>query len=233
MKTTTAKLLGWLMLWLVCSCQKENPTDLPPTKPPLLLPPVITYPLPNSVNGNCVLLQWQAIEQAQRYTLQIATDTVFTMGGSLLLHTEPPANQTSMLLNLPNGNYWCRINAVAQTSSSVWSAILAFSVFTTLPQNCANTQLISPQLLLPQVNAQLQGATQTFTWQAVPAALQYRLQISGMQDFSQLLYNNANVSVTTRTVQNFVPGMYFWRVMATNGYEQSNWSETRPFTILP
>ena len=233
MKTTLAKLTGIVMLCLVTSCHKEPQTGLPGAQAPLLLPPAITYPLPNSVNGNCVPIQWQAAEGAAHYTLQIATDSVFAFGSSVILQTTLPANENQHLLNLPNGGYWCRINMAAQTGISPWSAAMAFSVYTTTPENCTGAQLISPQLLLPQANAQLSGTTQTFTWLAVPAALQYRLQISGSQDFSELLYNNASISLTFRTVQNFVPGMYFWRVMATNNIEQSNWSETRLLTILP
>lgn len=231
MKTALTKLL--VLFCFISSCHKETETVLPADEQPLPSPPAILYPPPNSVNGNCVLLQWQTVEQALYYTLQIATDTFFAAGGSLLLHLEPQANQTTQLLNLLNGNYRCRMNTVTQTGSSLWSAALAFSVYTAMPENCTGSQLISPQLLLPQSNAQLQGTTQTFTWQTVPAALQYRLQISGKQDFSEILYNNANLVLPSRTVQNFVPGMYFWRVMATNNIEQSNWSETRLLTILP
>lgn len=236
--TNLRSYCAYLLLVLITgatltSCQKEE-TINPDTQ--ILLPPIITYPPQGSQQTNCILIKWNTVNNAQAYTLQVATDTLFSYGGSIILQTTVyDASQILITLN-QGGQYYARLSAINQTqTSSAWSAIHPFSVNAAVLYNCQpETMLIAPKLISPQQESVLQGNTQTFTWESVPGAATYHLQIATTPNFAGNVYSNINIVLPTRTIQQFNAGTtYYWRVKAVNNVYQSAWSETGKFSIAP
>jgi len=72
----------------------------------------------------------------------------------------------------------------------------------------------------------------TFTWNPVGGAWNYTIQVSKVSDFGTIEYSLTTPS-TNAAFYLYVGGQYFWRVLATNGDDNSLWSLTKTFNIYP
>ncbi|MBI3005411.1 MAG: fibronectin type III domain-containing protein [Ignavibacteriales bacterium] len=93
---------------------------------------------------------------------------------------------------------------------------------------------IVPTLALPQNNSINQAITLTLTWNALPNAISYRLQVSNDPAFSSFVVDDSTVADTSGQVgplQNETT--YYWRVNAKNSSSTSGWSQTWNFTTVP
>ena len=67
-------------------------------------------------------------------------------------------------------------------------------------------------------------------WQAIPGATGYRVELATDASFTTL-WTSANTTATSLNVSGLgVYTVYRWRVRASNGYGDGNWSEVRTFT---
>jgi hypothetical protein len=90
-----------------------------------------------------------------------------------------------------------------------------------------NPTLSSPQLFAPSNGATMEDTTPTFSWSAVPSAVEYQIQIDNNNNFFS---PEREATTTNRQYTPITPlplGSYYWRVRATN----SAWSAVRQFTI--
>ncbi|MFH0992668.1 MAG: LamG-like jellyroll fold domain-containing protein, partial [bacterium] len=95
----------------------------------------------------------------------------------------------------------------------------------------------APPALLAPANAST-GVLIPFnlTWNASIGAQSYRIQISSTQDFSTILYDQANLTSTSLLITPAGNTAYYWRVSAVNSAGASGWSTIYSFTtqnILP
>ena len=79
------------------------------------------------------------------------------------------------------------------------------------------------------------GLTPEFSWQAVDDADEYQVQVSGDDEFGSTVIDESELEETT-----FEPtgdldnsATYYWRVRASNGTGDGEWSEIFSFTTLP
>lgn len=80
-----------------------------------------------------------------------------------------------------------------------------------------------PELLSPGENAETDHYSQTFRWNPLPYALQYRLQVAS-PSFDSVRFYYADTTVTTPHVQlTLAPGKYEWRMKAINGSSETEY----------
>lgn len=157
------------------------------------------------------------------YNLQIDEDKLFTLPIKLdinLPHLGP--SDYSLLSSLDsNKTYYWRIQAVNSAGAPTkWSTIYSF-----------RTPMNPPMPLLPVNN--INTNRPTFTWNSVPGATGYSIQVSSSLMFTPLLIN---AIVSGNTTLLYTPSIslpintsLYWRVKA-NGTNVSNWSD--PLTFL-
>lgn len=91
--------------------------------------------------------------------------------------------------------------------------------------------LAAPILVSPSDQASNQELTGTLQWEAVANASSYRVQISETSNFSNVLVDQG--ALTSNQFSYTVPKSatrYFWRVLASNGGGNGNWSTVWSFT---
>ncbi len=181
--------------------------------------PVLTSPTNNATNQKTNLtLNWNDVNFAEKYRLQVSTSNTF----STLLKDEWLVNSEYDLSNLSyNTTYYWRVLAADFADTTAFSNAWQF----TTKQN-----LTVPVLASPSNNATNQKTNLALNWNDVNFAEKYRLQVSTSNTFSTLLkdewlvnseYNLTNLSYNT---------VYYWRVLAADFADTTEFSGTWQFT---
>lgn len=111
-------------------------------------------------------------------------------------------------------------------SDSLWASSDA-------PVNCDNpVPLVQPQPASPADGASFTALfAPTFTWNAVPGATAYHLQLAVSEDFKTTERDIPNIAAGSRMVPGLRPDTrYFWRVRAANAFGIGEWSDIKSFT---
>ncbi|HOM05689.1 MAG TPA: hypothetical protein PLU67_09380, partial [Candidatus Kapabacteria bacterium] len=96
----------------------------------------------------------------------------------------------------------------------------------------AGPTLAAPTLSLPLNNATNVSINPTLEWNAVTGATGYVLQVSTDNSFTTTLVNQS-VTGTTYNVSGLAYNtVYYWRVKATDGTNESDWSSVWSFTTM-
>ncbi len=184
-----------------------------------LMSPVLLTP-PNNAQFVILnpVLEWQAVQDATSYILQVSRNIEFT---DLIVNYE--TNLTAYLLeNLNNSTiYYWRVKAKNAEDESSWSAIWNFK---TLP-----VPLGIPTLLDPINNMTDVPINPNFQWTSVQNATSYDIEVY-ISATNQLILN-------TSTEHNFYADAnlnyitnYKWRVRAKNDEQTGNWTGFNTFT---
>ncbi|MCX6155098.1 MAG: aryl-sulfate sulfotransferase [Candidatus Kapabacteria bacterium] len=187
----------------------------------ILAAPIQNYP-PNktlALNQNDVL-RWNAVVGADRYRLQISSNTNF----DTLKVDETGLTQNSYTLSPLNYNrtYYWRLKASNAGEKSDWSPVWSFT-----------TVINHPDLKSPSNNASDQSINCSFSWLEALGAITYRLQISRLPDFSDLAFQDTLLTTNYKTVQNLQNNtIYYWRVAAKNSVCISDWSNIWTFSTI-
>lgn len=90
-----------------------------------------------------------------------------------------------------------------------------------------------PELLTPPASFITSNPRPTLSWQAVPGATSYEIQISDTPEFGRTVTQTAEVVNATRfTSAQLSNGKYYWHVRAmADGVPLGGWSMTREFTV--
>ena len=90
----------------------------------------------------------------------------------------------------------------------------------------------APALLYPVNGDTNISASPTLGWSPVAVATSYHLQLATDTDFNELVVDQGSISESVLGVSGLTLGEeYFWRVLASNSYGDSPWSETWSFTV--
>ncbi len=155
-----------------------------------------------------VTFNWEAVQYATKYQLQIAKPS-FANPTQIVL--DATLTTTTSTQQLPIGNYEWRVKAMNESYSTAYSS----RIFTVV----SNTDFQSNMVVLstPANNLITKTALQTLSWQPIIGATGYQVQI----------YDAANTIIANQTTTNptmsytFPDGALQWRVRATNGTQQT------------
>jgi hypothetical protein len=187
------------------------------TEVKLLSPANAATNLPQSTTFN-----WENLSNASSYGLEISETSTFQ---SLLVNQAGITGNSLMVNNLPLGKtYFWRVYAVINGEKGNYSQVWSFST--------ESTQISLPpatNLLTPSNEATNQPISVNFSWNEVPTATSYRIQISTSSSFSTYFVNQGGITSTSFQVNNLAENTtYYWRVRtaneAGNGARSSVWS---------
>jgi hypothetical protein len=185
-----------------------------------------TFNFPNQP----VLFDWQPLAGAKNYTLEIDDEPGFNLPASFT------TNNTNFTLTEPqtiDPDFFWRLRATSSTSGVVsdWTSTRTYSY----------TWSTIPTLLTPANNVITEVNDIKFSWQPVPGAETYQLQVSPNGDWA----NNLALDVPVKGTKYSPPTTldndgYFWRVRAkdarspaNNGPWSAEWQFNRAWTELP
>lgn len=189
-----------------------------------LLPPFHISPKYGSIQTSLpVVFQWTLTSSATKYWIQISTDPSF-----LSIHFENQnISETFLPLSIfQNGStYYWRLKAGNNTIWSHWSSISNFTYNT-------SSTLQAPNLLVPANGSNQLIEPIEFSWSSITGATKYFLQVATNNTFTNFLYNDSNLTNTSKQISGFQNGStYYWRVKAGNSKEWSSWSTINTLTF--
>jgi hypothetical protein len=187
--------------------------------------PSIVSPVYNETNiPITATVKWKKSSGAELYIINLSTDSSFLS----LTHSDSIQSDTAFqFANLiENTTYHIRVRSKNQYGTSRWSQRIAFTTI--------NTLVTAPSLLLPESNAMHIPCTTSFTWNKIPDATRYHIQVTTSSDFSSLIFEDSTLTdsaVINSSLQNNIT--YYWRIRAKRDVFYSNWSAPRQFTTVP
>ncbi|MCO5249808.1 MAG: T9SS type A sorting domain-containing protein [Candidatus Kapabacteria bacterium] len=164
-------------------------------------------------------LEWQAVENADSYLLQISTDPTFA---ETEVDTVDLADTTFTFVigEVYNTTYYWRIAVVVDGCLSDWTNNFSFKT----PYR--STNLISPldnEICVSMVD-------NLFKWTAVESATKYRIQIADSANFNNILFDIDNITETEVSVLLELPMTeHYWRIKAQDANNNGLWSAARKF----
>ena len=194
------------------------------------VPPVLQLPANGATDvPQNLTLSWNAVNNATGYNLQFSDNPAFSTI-ILTLNNLQANNQPISGLAFGDTYYW-RISTITANGTSEWSAPHSFTTAQAVVTPPSIT-LTAPVLQSPADRATGVSRTPVFTWDQVPNATGYELQVSNSSVFTTAVLDITNISGTTFSVNTALAGrtQYFWRVRAINNGIQGPWSTALRFT---
>ena len=195
----------------------------PPSAPRLLLPPPDLSRLPDQTGLFPLIFDWQAVDGAQSYRVQISHATA---AGALLVDETALTTPQLPPVELPDGDYLIRVRAIDADGLEGVNAAHKFSLVVPIEP---------PLLLMPQRDANMHKQPPNFRWKTAKNATTYHFQLSTSSDFSALLIDMPNYQKNSLgSQQKFEPGEYYWRVASRTAFgKQSPFSPAQRFSLQP
>ena len=187
-----------------------------------LTAPVLQSPANNATLDTFrVTFAWQDVVLADNYVFELASDNNFE--NIVVVDSVVSASSYPSPI-LYNGAYYWRVTAHNATQYSPQSEIRQLNIAVTL-----NT----PALIAPANNYETDTAYVQFSWNPVPNALDYVLEIATDLAFADISEADSAIASNSFTNQMpFVSGEYYWRVTARGRTLYSNPSAARHITAV-
>ncbi len=186
------------------------------TIPTLILPAAPTPSVANNISANSFTANWNSVTSATHYLLDVSPNTSFSsfVPG---YHNLNVSSTNAIVTGLSAGTpYYYRIRAVNTSGTSSYSSFS--STITIPPAPVANT---ASNINLNSFNA---------NWDNTTGATHYRIDVSTVSNFSNMLPGYTNLGVGAATSLNIVEldagTTYYYRVRAENGSGISSYSNT-------
>lgn len=167
---------------------------------------IILAPTNNAsiVSGN-ISFNWEAVTNADKYQIQIATPN---FDDAIQIVLDSTISNTSFTKQLLANNYEWRVRAV---NSAFETSYFTNSLTVTEVEDFADQEV---ELLSPINNLISNQSSQSLTWKSVEGATEYRVQI-WQPDINGTLVHDEVVSLTSMEYT-FLDGNYTWQVRAQN-----------------
>ena len=182
---------------------------------------VLVSPENNATNLQpTVTLKWNKVGEADKYNLQVAKDDAFTN----LVYSNSEMTDTTKRLTLNyDTQYFWRVRYISNSGTSSFSSKNSF----TTKHSFNQIVLVSPENNVTNIQP-----TVTLKWNKVCEADKYNLQVAKDEAFTDLFYNNNEVTDTTKRLSLDYNTQYFWRVRYSNSYGTSSFSSKNSFSTM-
>ncbi len=188
-------------------------------------PPQIVYPNNQQDVPLFLTLDWTDVNGAVCYDVQVSTNQSFS---TITINVQDCQTSqyyiNSGILNANTTYYW-RVRAKNNSNVSSW----AQSSFRTI------NSLTAPTLLTPSNNSSNLSIQPVFDWSDVPGANSYVIEISRLNNFSQIEFQKTGITLsqlqTTEILLDYYT-TYYWRVKSVSGSAESSWSSIFRFTTM-
>jgi subtilisin family serine protease len=189
-------------------------TEVPPA--PSLKNPVIQA----TGVGPSTQLSWAGV-LTDSYQLQVSKDQTFA---ALILEDSTLINSfLNVVLQDPGTKYYWRVRGRNVVGWGPFSLVWSFTTGIFGPP--------APTLAAPADSMKNVPLTSTLSWNAVPGATGYQVQVSALITFSSFTVNDSVVTTTSRSVGPLALNTtYFWRVRAKNQGGWGGFSSVRMFS---
>ena len=200
---------------------------IPHIKGALQEPTLVSPENGENTNDNTPFMDWESVENATEYYLQIDNDIDFL---TPFIDNDNLSTDNYAVENaLPDGVYYWRVRAENATNNGPWSENWTFRVDTVKP--------LAPGLISPDNGENLSDNTPTLNWSAVPDNSRPVLYYAAVSDNSAFPYENRNSGWITADQWNVSPalpdGVWYWRVRARdNAGNVGDNSVTRSFRVV-
>jgi hypothetical protein len=166
-----------------------------------------------NISDPTIPFSWDAMAGATSYQIQISTDITF----ATVTYDQTVTNPTHTQFIGTNAIHYWRVRAKLDATNGNWSVTRQFTTQT--PPN-----LIAPVDMSSTVENSI-----TFSWDMLPNATEYQIQISTDSGFGTFTANQTQTE-TSYTHTFTESGIYYWRVLGRNGALDSAWA-TYQFTL--
>lgn len=163
---------------------------------------------------------WEEVEFAEEYTLQIATPD---FDNPLQVVVNTTLGETSSTHDLENGTYQWRVKAQNSTSETPYS-INSFSVEAVVFNEDISGSTVS--IIAPPEGTILNAPEINFTWDAVEFAEEYQFQIATPNFTNPTQVVVDEIVTSTTSMHSLEDGSYQWRIKAINSTSQTPFTTT-------
>ncbi|MER3328166.1 MAG: hypothetical protein RIF34_01205, partial [Candidatus Kapaibacterium sp.] len=182
--------------------------------------PVHISPVNNSGGHQApLLIDWSEVA-GYKYDLQVSFNPDFS--GAFVVELSSISDHRHELATVEtNKTYYWRVRAVLNDTLSPWTEPWNFST------GLARTVLQSPE----DGAVDIKKVSVLLKWEPTPGADTYKVQVSKNASFTDLFYNDSNITTSTKDIYDMEEEQtYYWRVMAFDGDQGNDWSEEWSFT---
>jgi len=187
----------------------------------MLNAPILISPMNNSLGiSTTPTYQWQTVENADYYHLQLATDADFT---NLIMDADSLSDTTlvSATLQIDQQYFW-KVKAFNEDGESPWSEVWNFQ-----------TTFGAPVLLSPRNDSLDVPIKAKLVWGNVESATYYNVMLSDTSNFSRAdTFNVKGATNFDLTNHLEYDKEYYWKVQAGNQDQQSEYSAPWHFTSI-
>jgi len=171
-----------------------------------LVPAPVAYAA-TAISANSFTANWQAATGSTGYAIDVSTASDFSSFVTGYNNLSLPGGQFSTVINnvSPITTYYYRLRATSNTGPSVNSNVITVLTVPAVPVATAATNIAETSF--------------TANWNSVTGASAYRLDVSSSSDFSTILteYDDLSVTGTSRSITGLSGGStYYYRVRAHN-----------------
>jgi len=181
--------------------------------------PGLIQPVDSSLHiSSTQMFQWTSVPGAVMYSVEVATDSLFA---NVILDKDFGVTQTNTLAVPGSGNYFWRVKANNGGHESAWSPVWRFSSVTD-----------STILVFPPDSSLNIFMNPVVTWNPVPMADNYQLQLGFSQNFGPLtlLINQSGIQDTAyQSPMLQANTRYYWRVRSYDGIYPGYYSKRFTF----
>lgn len=178
--------------------------------------PILTTPKNNSNANISGQLEWQLVNGAKNYQIQLDTLINFTKPVSSKIVQSNSSNYDKLKANK---NYYWRVRAYNDKDTTSWSTVYSFK-----------TVNINTQLLYPDDGAVGIALSESLVWSEQSDMDTYHVQVSKSMDFKELVVNSPSYTDTKFALDDLeFNTQYFWRILINDKDGASDWSSVRSF----
>lgn len=192
-----------------------------PAPPVKLLPPPQYDPIPDVVRQIDWRMDWEDIEGAVSYRIEISADQAFTV----LAWDQITTQSHLTLAELEDNRYWIRVRGI-DVNGLEGKGRVASLVLDAQPQ--------PPLSLNPPDGAVQRGGDVEMKWTLSENAERYLLEIATDEDFQQIVQRVTDLEEARYQLQNISePGTYYWRVSSILDNEPGPPGVVRSWQLKP